>query len=90
MAKVLLSVADALLRRIDALARAEGKTRSRFLVERALREGAAQPRPIDDPRVRRALAGIVRARKERWSPGPSAQALIRQAREERDSRLLRH
>lgn len=88
MAKVLISVPDEKLKRIDALARAEGKTRSAYVVEHALAPAAPRyARPIDDPKVRKALEGIARARTEKWKPGPDTLTIIREQREHSYSRL---
>lgn len=90
MAKVLISVPDEALKRIDALARSRGKSRSAFVVERALATvPTASARPIDDPAVRRALKGIARARTEAWRPGPDTRTLLREMREHSERRLIR-
>ncbi len=91
MAKVLISVREAQLKRIDSLARASGKSRSAFLVERALtpdRPGSG--RPIDDPRVRRAYERILAAPRGHWKPGPDTLTLIREQREHGHRRLSGH
>ncbi len=79
--KVLISVREEQLRKLDAMAKASGKSRSAYLVEAALATtGNIGPRrPIDDPRVRHAYEGILDARK-RWKPGQGTTAMIRAMR----------
>jgi metal-responsive CopG/Arc/MetJ family transcriptional regulator len=81
-AKVLISVPKSKLRKIDALARSCGKSRSAFVVDAAINNGAKPQyaRPIDDPAVRRAVKVIEDSRKH-WKPGPSAEAMIREMRD---------
>ncbi len=60
MTKVLISVSDDLLRRIDLRAKVRGTTRSRFFEEAARRElGWPEPERLDKAlaRAREALAG---------------------------------
>ena len=61
--KVLVSIPDDELERIDAEAEREGLTRSELL-RRAMRERLASVprRPIDDPRARLVLARLARVR----------------------------
>jgi len=82
MAKVLISVPDDRLRKLDALARASGKSRSAFLVESALETASRRnyPRPIDDPKVRNALKVMENIRRH-WKPGKDAVSLIREIRD---------
>jgi hypothetical protein len=81
MAKVLISVPGDKLKRIDALARANGKSRSAYLVEAALDPARAAPaRPIDDPKVRAALKVMEESRKG-WKPGLTAERLVREIRD---------
>ncbi|MEK7765676.1 MAG: ribbon-helix-helix protein, CopG family [bacterium] len=82
--KVLISVPKDQLRHLDRLAKASGKSRSKFLIDSALAGGIPQPpaRPIDDPRVRRAYEFIVKTR-HTWKPGLPTTAMIRQMREHR-------
>jgi hypothetical protein len=56
--KVLVSIEDRLVRRIDAEARARGLTRSRFLALLAERELGLSRGPGAQPTVRSALASI--------------------------------
>jgi hypothetical protein len=55
MGKVLVSFDDALLRRIDRLARSRGLTRSAYLAQLAERDAAAVEGPGIDPAVRASL-----------------------------------
>lgn len=55
MTKVLVSMDDALLRRIDRIARSRGLTRSAYLAGLAERDVARAAGPGGDPAVRRAL-----------------------------------
>ena len=90
MAKVLLSVTEEHLKRIDALARAQGKSRSAYVVERAL--VPAPPyfsRPIDNPKIRRAYRRILASQQEPWKPGPGTLTIIREQREHSYRRLVR-
>jgi predicted transcriptional regulator len=61
MAKVLISVPDDLLRRIDREATARGSTRSRFLQEAALRQLGWPTAEALDAAVRRGRAALARA-----------------------------
>jgi predicted transcriptional regulator len=79
MTKVLISVSDDLLDRIDRLAKARGSTRSRFFEEAAQHElGWPEPERLDEAlaRAREALAG--------YSSFESAD-LIRRDRDLRDA-----
>jgi predicted transcriptional regulator len=58
MAKVLVSLDDALLRRVDRLARARGLTRSAYLAELAERDTARSEGPGATRTVRRALSRL--------------------------------
>jgi hypothetical protein len=81
MAKGLISVPDDKLKRIDALAKSRGKSRSAFVVE-TVPSVAGTPRfkrPIDDPVVRAAYERILEIRK-RAKPGPDATTIIREMR----------
>ena len=81
-AKVLISVPKDKLRKIDALARANGKSRSAFVVDAAMNNGAKPKyaRPIDDPAVKRALK-VMEWSRAHWKPGPSAEKMIREIRD---------
>lgn len=56
MAKVLVSLNDALLRRVDRIAKARGLSRSAYLAELAERDAARSRGPGTTPAARRALA----------------------------------
>jgi predicted transcriptional regulator len=58
MAKVLVSLNDALLRRVDRIAKARGLSRSGYLAELAERDAARSQGPGASPAVRRALARL--------------------------------
>jgi metal-responsive CopG/Arc/MetJ family transcriptional regulator len=60
MAKVLVSLDDALLRRIDRTARAHGLTRSAYLAQLADHDLAKRAGPGTRAPVRRALAALDR------------------------------
>jgi hypothetical protein len=81
-AKVLISVPKDKLRKIDGLAKVNGKSRSAFLVDSAL-AASGRPvyaRPIDNPAMKRALKVMEWSRKH-WKPGPSAEKLVRELRD---------
>jgi metal-responsive CopG/Arc/MetJ family transcriptional regulator len=58
MAKVLVSLDEALLRRIDRVARARGLSRSAYLAEVAQRDVARELSPGKTPEVQRALSRL--------------------------------
>jgi hypothetical protein len=58
MAKVLVSIDDDLLRRIDRVARLHGLSRSAYLSQLAARATAREVGPGADPAVHRALARL--------------------------------
>jgi hypothetical protein len=58
MAKVLVSLEEALLRRIDRVARTRGLTRSAYLAEIARRDVSRELGPGKAPAARRALARL--------------------------------
>ena len=81
MAKVLVSLNDALLRRVDRMAKARGLSRSAYLAELAARDADRAEGPGSSPTARRALARLD----ELFTAGPgedSTQAI----RSERDAR----
>jgi hypothetical protein len=80
-AKVLISVDQRLLRRIDRTARAQGLTRSAYLAQLAERDIARTLGPGRDPAARRALRSLDRLA-EGAPPGDSTAAI----RAERDAR----
>ena len=79
MAKVLISVPEDLLRRIDREARARGSTRSRFLQEAALRQ-------LGWPTAEALDAAVKRGRDALAHAGAFESAdLVRQDRRKRDA-----
>jgi len=58
VAKVLVSFDDALLRRIDRIARGRGLSRSRYLAQLAEQDAARATGPGSMPTARRALAHL--------------------------------
>jgi len=58
MAKVLVSIDDRLLARIDRAARESGLSRSGYLSRLAANEVESAPGPGRDPKVRRALSRL--------------------------------
>lgn len=81
MAKVLVSLNDALLRRIDRIARSRGLSRSAYLADLAERDAARVSGPGASLAARRALARLDELF-ERSSAGDSTAAI----RAERDAR----
>ncbi len=84
MAKVLVSIDDKLLRRIDRAARRLRLTRSAFLARLAARELGRERGPGADPAVRDALAGLDRLFAENPTPGDITD-IIRTMRDSRPS-----
>jgi Arc/MetJ-type ribon-helix-helix transcriptional regulator len=84
MAKVMISVPDALLEEIDRAAKAEHRSRSEFVRE-ATRDYLARPRParrpIDDPEVRAAIADMDRLAQQMRNPNWSGAKEIRKWRD---------
>ncbi len=58
VAKVLVSLDDALLRRIDRIARGRGLSRSRYLAQLAEQDAARSTGPGSMPTARRALTHL--------------------------------
>ncbi|MBX5474076.1 MAG: ribbon-helix-helix protein, CopG family [Thermoleophilia bacterium] len=81
MAKVLVSLSDELLRRVDRIARARGLSRSAYLAELAARDAARVEGPGTSPAARRALSKLDDLFEE-GPPGDSTAAI----RAERDAR----
>ena len=81
MAKVLVSMSDDLLQRIDRAAQMRGLSRSRYLAELAERDVARMSGPGADPAVRRALAHLDELFADS-PPGESTELI----RAERDAR----
>jgi metal-responsive CopG/Arc/MetJ family transcriptional regulator len=72
--KVLVSLPETDLRVIDAAARKAGETRSAFVRRAALAEARRSPRPIDDPKMRKAFSRLL-DRAERRKPMSTADAI---------------
>lgn len=81
MAKVLVSLNDALLRRIDRIARSRGLSRSAYLAGLAERDAARSSGPGASPAARRALARLDRL--FAGGPGGESTAVIRTERDAR-------
>lgn len=81
MAKVLVSLNDALLRRVDRIAKARGLSRSAYLAELAERDATRSVGPGATPAARRAIARLDGLFAD-GATGDSTQAI----RAERDAR----
>jgi predicted transcriptional regulator len=81
MAKVLVSLDDALLRRVDRIAKSRGLSRSGYLAELAERDAARSEGPGTSRAVRRALARLDAL----FENGPSEDSTTA-IRAERDAR----
>lgn len=81
MTKVLVSLNDALLRRIDRIAQSRGLSRSRYLAELAERDAAHSEGPGTSPAARRALARLDDLFKD--GPTDDSTAAIRAERDAR-------
>jgi hypothetical protein len=81
VAKVLISLPDTLVRRIDRTAQARGMTRSAYLAALAERDTAEQIGPGASPEVRRALAEIDELLEH--TPAGDSTELIRAQRDAR-------
>jgi predicted transcriptional regulator len=81
MAKVLVSLNDSLLRRVDRIAKARGLSRSAYLAELAARDADRAEGPGSSPAVRRTLARLD----ELFADGP-AEDSTQAIRAERDAR----
>ncbi len=82
VAKVLLSIDDELLARIDRAAQRAGLSRSAYLARLAARELGAAQGPGAEPRVRRAARALDALFRDRGAPEEATAAV----RAERDSR----
>jgi metal-responsive CopG/Arc/MetJ family transcriptional regulator len=82
MAKILVSIDDKLLRRIDRAAQASGLTRSAYLSRIAARDVGAERGPGADQRARRAMALLDRLFQQQPHPEDTTVAI----RAERDAR----
>jgi DNA-binding phage protein len=85
MAKVLISLDDNLLRRIDRTVRERGMTRSAYVAELAERDLEQQLGPGADPEVHAALARLTELFARAGSDGDST-AIIRDERDKRAER----
>jgi hypothetical protein len=81
MAKVLVSLSDALLLRIDRIAKARGLSRSAYLAQLAERDLARSEGPGATPAAQRALARLDAL----FAAGPAEDSTAA-IREERDAR----
>jgi ribbon-helix-helix CopG family protein len=81
MAKVLVSLNDALLRQIDRIAKARGLSRSAYLAELAERDAAHSPGSGASRTAHRALARL-----DELFAGTPAEDSTTAIREERDAR----
>lgn len=81
MAKVLISVDDALLRRVDRAAKSRGLTRSGYLAELARREVDRELGPGTSATARRALSRL-----DALFAGTSVEDSTEAVRAERDAR----
>jgi hypothetical protein len=81
MAKVLLSLNDALLRQIDRIAKSRGLSRSAYLAHLAERDAARSSGPGATPTARRALARLD----ELFAGSPADDSTVA-IRAERDAR----
>lgn len=81
MAKVLVSLNDALLRRIDRIARSRGLSRSAYLAQLAERDAARSTGPGATPAAQGALARLD----ELFAGSPAADSTVA-IRAERDAR----
>jgi hypothetical protein len=82
VAKVLISLDDRLLRRIDRAAAAKGLSRSAYFARLAEREMASETGPGADPKVHATLRKLDRLFAEAGTSRGDSTALIR---EDRDS-----
>jgi hypothetical protein len=81
MSKVLVSVDDTLLRRIDRIARSRGLTRSAYLAQLAQRDAARASGPGKTPTAQAALRDLDRLFS--GAPAGESTAVIRAARDAR-------
>jgi len=86
VAKVLITLEDSLLRRIDRTTRERGLTRSAYVAQLARRDLEQQVGPGADPEVHAALARLRDLFARAGGGGDSATII----REERDKRAARH
>jgi len=82
VAKILISLDDELLARIDRAARRAGLSRSAYLRQLAARELGLARGPGQDPRARKAMASLEQLFREQGVPEEATAAI----RAERDAR----
>ena len=82
MTKILVSMDEKLVARVDRAARRLGLSRSAYLARLAARDVAAAHGPGGDPKVREAIAGLKRLFAENPTPG-DVTAIIREMRDSR-------
>lgn len=88
MAKVLVTIEDPLLKRIDRTVRERGLTRSGYLSELARRDLDAQLGPGADPQVRAALRRLRELGAEMtYATDEDTTSLLRRLRDERLDRF---
>lgn len=88
MAKVLVTLEDPLLKRIDRTARERGLTRSAYISDLARRDLDAQIGPGADPKVREALDNLRRIADEaEYATDEDVTSLVRRMRDERLDRF---
>ncbi len=88
MAKVLVTIEDSLLKRIDASVRERGLTRSAYLAGLARRDLDAQIGPGADPAVHAALDRLQQLGREMsYATDEDAVSLVRRTRDERLERF---
>jgi len=84
MTKILVSVDEKLLARLDRAAKRAGLSRSAYLTRLVERDLASELGPGADPDVQKALADIQRMSRE--NPQPRGFDLVKEIRKMRDSR----
>lgn len=88
MAKVLVTIEDPLLKRIDRTARDRGLTRSAYISDLARRDLDAQIGPGADPKVHEALDNLRRiAAEAEYATDEDVTSLVRRMRDERLDRF---
>ncbi|MDQ3400274.1 MAG: type II toxin-antitoxin system HicB family antitoxin [Chloroflexota bacterium] len=82
MTKILVSMGEKLVARVDREARRLGLTRSAYFARLAARELGEADRPGSDPKVRQAIADLRRLFAENPRPGDPTE-IIRKMRDSR-------
>jgi len=90
MTKVLVSIDEKLLARIDRTAKRQGLTRSAYIARLAERDIGARRGPVADPKVRRAMARLDALFAAHASEHFDSTEIIRQMRDERTEHLGRY